>query len=741
VTTSLEASGDLATTWVMVALVLAAASLLLLVFELVRAPRRGAAPLVAATGVLALVALVGALLRPVRVSRAGSLVGPRIVALVDASRSIDLPADAGGTRRDVVGRALEALAARSNDVRTTVLTFGEGEPQAYRASGKAFDAAPQTRSDLVAALESLARGADERPSAIVVISDGRLDRPAEAGVATAVREALGGLAVPIHVVPIASKTPADATVRAVRVAGAAVAHQPFDLRVEVGCHGGLACGEIPVLVRELRDKGDPIVLAKGIAKVEGETGTVALPLMLHRTGARILEVSIQAPPGDTLPDDDLRFVTIDVSRDRVRLLHIAGRATYDVRALRTWLKSDASIDVVAFFILRSPTDDVGASQDDLALIPFPVDELFSVHLPSFDAVVLQDFNAEVYGLTRHLGALARYVQAGGGLVMVGGPDAFGPGRYAASPLAEVLPVQLGREHERPGVDLAWFTPRLTEAGRFAPMLGPLRDVIGTDLPPMPGTNLVGRAREDATVLIEHPTLEVGGQPMPILSAFEVGTGRSVALSIDGTHRLAFSSFASGSAGRAHGAFWDGVVGWLMRDPRFESASVSLSHPCIADTDTTLLVRSLPAEGAELTVEVAKLGSGEVVHTSKVPVAAKGKPTQVVVGKLASGGYRATVEIRQGKGRAPTVRQDFACEKGGDEWADPRPDTDRLKAIADATQGELVAPDAVGTLDVPKATPIDSERNVKPVAPPWAWTGVAAMLMGTHWLVRRKRGLT
>ena len=229
--------------------------------------------------------------------------------------------------------------------------------------------------------------------------------------------------------------------------------------------------------------------------------------------------------------------------------------------------------------------------------------------------------------------------------------------------------------------------------------------------------------------------------MPVLSAFEVGTGRSVALTIDGTHRLAFSSFAANSAGRAHGAFWDGVVGWLMRDPRFESAGISLAHPCIADIDTTLLVKSLPAPGAELTVEVAKLGTGEVAHKSKIAVAPKGQPTKIPVGKLASGGYRATVEIRQGKGRAPTVRQDFACEKGGDEWADPRPDVERLRAIAETTGGEVVAPNAIGTLDVPKATPIDSERSVKPVAPPWAWTGVAAVLMGGHWLVRRKRGLS
>ena len=35
---------------------------------------------------------------------------------------------------------------------------------------------------------------------------------------------------------------------------------------------------------------------------------------------------------------------VDVARERVRVLHVAGRPTYDVRALRTWLKSNASVD-------------------------------------------------------------------------------------------------------------------------------------------------------------------------------------------------------------------------------------------------------------------------------------------------------------------------------------------------------------------------------------------------------------
>ena len=113
-------------------------------------------------------------------------------------------------------------------------------------------------------------------------------------------------------------------------------------------------------------------------------------------------MAIAPPAGDTIPENDRRLVTFNVARERVRVLHVAGRPTNDVRALRQWLKSDASVDVVAFFILRTPADNPMASQEDLALIPFPVDELFSDHLPSFDAVVLQDFDAQPYGLSELL---------------------------------------------------------------------------------------------------------------------------------------------------------------------------------------------------------------------------------------------------------------------------------------------------------------------------------------------------
>ncbi len=747
-TESWSLSGDLASHWLLFAGVLLVSSLLLLVVELRRDGQgRGGALAVALTGVVALSALLAAVLRPVRIEERGATVGARVLVLVDASRSIDLPGDdRGDTRRDVIAETLAALAARFSGMRTRTLLFGSGPPVPYEPAvpeGDAgeFTARPQLSSDLSAALEAIATGTDEQPQALVVVSDGRLDRPGEQRTEAHLKQAIGDLRIPVHTVKLASNDPEDAAIVSLRMAGAVVAHQPVALTVAIACTGGLSCDDVPVLARELHHDAPPVERASGIARVSDGRATVDLEVVLDRAGKRILEVAIESPDGDTISENDRRFLTVDVARDRVRLLHIAGRPTYDVRALRTWLKSDASVDVVAFFILRTHRSAVGASPDELALIPFPVDELFTVHLPSFDAVVLQDFDARPYGLAKHLSKLARYVEQGGGLIMVGGPNAFVSGNYARTPLASVLPVALDGIGSKGAVDLARFTPQVTRAGKHAPVLEPLGQLLGSDLPAMPGTNVVGDAREGATVLWEHPSLTTrSGRPMPVLALGEYGSGRSIALTVDGSHQLAFSVFAASAAGRGHGALWDGLLGWLMRDPRFEPVKARLPRGCIAGVETTLELRApFVEDGTEAQVVISRMGSGEQVRTIDVKLEGGRGSVSVALGKLSAGGHAATVRLRR-QGRSAPSRYDFACEVGGDEWADPRPDAERLSAIARATGGKAVGPTGISELPLPQAARVVAERRVAPVMPAWGWTLTAAACLGGHWLTRRKSGL-
>ncbi len=726
-------SNDLSTSAVVAVGVLALLSVALLLIELRRRERLGGA--IVTSGIVGTLLISLAVLRPVRVTTKGSMVGPRVVVLVDQSRRLLLESE-GRTRRARALDAVKQLRRKFADARLSILGFGEGAPAPLDIGGAGGGGTGKltTDSDLSAALSTLAESPGERPQAVVVVSDGRLTRPAAGADDNALRRAVGQLHVPIDTVSVAENAPKDASIRAVHAAGAAVAHQALALTVEIGCAGGLACGDVPVKVRELRHKVKPALLAEGVAHVENGHAKVDLTITLERAGNRVVEISIDPPAGDAIPANNRRILTFSVTRDRIRVLHVAGRPTYNVRALRMWLKSDESVDLVAFFILRTDTDDPNASDNELALIPFPVDELFTEHLPSFDAVVLQDIDAVRYRLARHLPELAHYVESGGGLIMVGGPSSFIGGGYAGTALERVLPVKL--PESAPPFDTSGFVPRYTEAGRAAPALHALRELYGDELPEMPGSNTLGVPRKGSIVLWDHPTRRADDQPMPVLALGEAGDGRSIALGVDGTHRLAFSETAAKAAGRGYGALWDGLLGWLMRDPRYEAARVELVGDCITGEPTTLQLSRLPGmEGAiDLTLERLGEDPGKPLHR-RIDKPPSG-PVKMNVGSLEPGGYTARVRI----GAAPATRFDFSCEKGGAAWADSRPDPLRLERIAEVTGGRPVTSESVGDLPKPSATRIAAERHVSPMLPAWGWALLASLALGTHWLARRRGGL-
>lgn len=703
----------------------------LLLFEL--RGRGGRRRVLATTGLLGITLVVAAILRPVSVTSRGTLAGPRVLVLVDQSRRLDLPASTGGTRRAAAERAVAEVRRRLRGARLEVFGFGDGPPLPWSEGEQ--EARAQGESDLEEAISTLSRQAAERPGALVVVSDGRLSRPSDRVQREALRKAVDGFGVPVHTVAIEQREPRDASIRALHTAAAAVAHQPLTVHLEIGCGGGLECHDIPVRIRELRAGGVPALLASGRAEVPTGSSSLELRITLERAGARVVEVSIVPPPGDEVPQNDTRLMTFEVTRDRVRLLHVAGRPTYDVRALRVWLKSDEAVDLVAFFILRTQGDDPGhADESELALIPFPVDELFTQHLTSFDAVMLQDIDANEYEIQQHLPALARYVESGGGLIMVGGPSSFVGGGYASSGFDHVLPVEL--DPTAKPYDTLEFTPAYTTAGAVAPILRALRDLHGEQLPSLPGANILGRARSGAIVLLEHPQLRAGQDPMPVLALGESGDGRAIALGTDGTHRLAFGRLAAAGGGRGFGAMWDGLLGWLMRDPRYEVGRLELEEPCIAGRESRLRFTRLGGIRGDLEVELTQLGV-EYPKPARIQVPpSPSEPVVIPLGRLRQGGY--TVRARVGK--APPARQDFACEEGGEAFGDARPDPDRLRRIAAATGGTAVTHEGIHRLPSPKVTEITSERQVKPLAPPWAWSLAAAAMLAWHWFLRRRQGL-
>lgn len=691
------------------------------------------------TGILAALALALAVLRLSWVSEGIQTAPARVIVLVDASERMTLPATPGTRRSEVQDRVLLELGGVFPSARLEVLAYGDRPILEELAAARL--GAPQLGNELVPALARVPKGETGPPNAIVVVTDGRVIGGAALANTSEIENASVWPDLPLHTVRVLDRALTDRSVRSLRLPDVVVAHEPFRVDLEVGCSGAARCGSVAFAVRELLQGAPASELHSGRAEEDPNAPGLArasFDIALERSGQRIIEIVIDSDDEDEVKENDRRFLSVGVRRDRLRIMYVAGRATYDVRALRTFLKNDRSIDLVGFMILRTALDDVMAAPSELALIPFPVDELFSDHLPSFDAVILQDIDAEEYGVRPHFSGLREYVLRGGGLILVGGPESFGAGGYGDGPLAQVIPVQIATGKKT--FDLKPFVPRYTRVGREAPMLVGLREMLGDRLPEMSGANLVGRASPSAYVLWEHPRLNASGSDgedrMPLLTLGDFGDGRSVALAVDATHKLRFGPEGTLSGGRAHGALWEGILGWLMRDPRFEAARIHAPWPCITERPFRIEIQPLPGVSEKVSVRIDALAStaGSVGDLKELETKDGSLVGFSLVGPK-PGGYAATVRFASG----PSSRFVFACEAGGEAWADSRPDPKALESLSLATRGLSVTPSELNRLPEPPGTKVISERIETPLLPDSVWSGIACVLMGLHWIVRRRDG--
>ena len=138
-------------------------------------------------------------------------------------------------------------------------------------------------------------------------------------------------------------------------------------------------------------------------------------------------------------------VLVNGVRDRLRVLLISGEPHAGERAWRSLLKSDPSVDLVHFTILRPPEKQDGTPINELSLIAFPVRELFELKLKEFDLVIFDRYRREGVLPRAYFENIAHYVEQGGALLDSAGPAFATPYSLYRSPLGRRA---AGRAHGR-----------------------------------------------------------------------------------------------------------------------------------------------------------------------------------------------------------------------------------------------------------------------------------------------------
>ncbi len=205
---------------------------------------------------------------------------------------------------------------------------------------------------------------------------------------------------------------------------------------------GLPAETVQVQVRS----GGQVLTAVDVPFKESESRMSArLVIPALPRGEQPLEFFILPSPDEVMVWDNSLTADVEVLPNTLGLLHLLGSPAWDGRFFRRMVKGEPKFDLISFFILRDPWDNLQVSDRELSLIPFPADRLFKDELDSFRVLVLQDFTLAQFLQPDYQQNLVQFVKNGGGLLFLGGPRALHRLDMSSSPLREILPFTPGAE--------------------------------------------------------------------------------------------------------------------------------------------------------------------------------------------------------------------------------------------------------------------------------------------------------
>jgi hypothetical protein len=351
---------------------------------------------------------------------------------------------------------------------------------------------------------------------------------------------------------------------------------------------------------------------------------VEIPVAIDHAGPNIVEIEAEATPGELTTVNNRAVLTVEGVRENLRVLLVSGEPHAGERTWRNMLKSDASVDLVHFTILRPPEKQDGTPINQLSLIAFPTRELFQEKLDQFDLIIFDRYQRRGVLPLLYLENVARYVEKGGAVLVSAGDDYASPLSLYRSPLGQILPaVPTGRVVEEP------FKPKLTELGKKHPVTSDLPGASGDEPSWGRWFRVVDVDTRDAEVLMQ------GAQGKPLLVIGQRGEGRVGMLLSD--HAWLWARGYEG--GGPYTDLLRRIAHWLMKEPDLEEETLKATS---RGQTLTIERRSIKDDIDQVTVtapsgkeETVTLDKGERGSWAKAMTVSEQGVYRVGSGKLAS----------------------------------------------------------------------------------------------------------
>jgi hypothetical protein len=538
--------------------------------------RRGALLRLAALAALAL-----ALANPVLLDEEREPLKSVVAVVLDKSQSQDI-----GDRAERTRQAAEALQQR-------LQAFDQFEVRMVEAGrGEAADERTQTR--LFDALSSALR--DVPPSRVagsIMITDGQVhDTPSNTA----------GLSGPLHALITGQEDERDRRIRFERAPRFGIVGQPMEMTYRVlDTAGESGSTEVEIYVNGQLSSVDQAVIGQ----------EMPFEITLPTAGRNIVELRVPVEEGEITDSNNRAVAQVDGIRENLRVLLVSGEPHSGERTWRNLLKSDASVDLVHFTILRPPEKQDGTPINELSLIAFPTRELFVEKINDFDLIIFDRYQHRDVLPILYYDYIAEYVQNGGALLIAAGPEFAGEQSIARTPLISALPALPNGEVLEQG-----FHPRVSELGKRHPVT---RALDGSNAEPPDWSRwfrIIGVDRPDGQAVMQGPD----GRPLLLLA--RQGEGRvSMFLSDQGW------LWARGyQGGGPYVSLYRRIAHWLMQEPELEE-------------------ERLTADGQGMTLDITRQTMADEAGTATVTTPS-GATREVPLVASEPGLFRATLETNE-----------------------------------------------------------------------------------------------
>jgi len=279
-----------------------------------------------------------------------------------------------------------------------------------------------------------------------------------------------------------------------------------------------------------------------------QTRSVAFAVSHDKPGTVQYEIRVTDPAADK--EARSHPFLIEVMEPGNRVLYVQNTLGFDFKFLRKAIVSDRNLKLSAFVRWAdgrlAMLDSEGSQAEGTA-------DFSPKALANCAVVILGDLAPDALS-AENATALRNFVDRGGGLVLLGGPNLFSSRELAAGPLAAVLPVGLPAPYRE-----GKFPVQITDTGLHHPVFGPLFARV-KDFPTLLTCNTAPTVAPTAEVLMQ---VEVGGIAHPLVAGMRFGQGRVVAVLTDTMWRwrLAVSGWSSDRS--PYDTFWSQLIDWMI----------------------------------------------------------------------------------------------------------------------------------------------------------------------------------